>query len=198
MQVNLDKIKVLHVRNHQRPRRNYKFHIGNAPVGYTDSYKYLGYILHEHLIESKNVETLTAAASRSFGRTHSIFKSVGNLGIHTYETLYESYIDPILNYASGVWGFSDFTPPKVLHNRIMRFYLGVHKFAPVTATKLEMDWLESAINDGLICLGCTIEFLIWMRIDCQKLCITGTQVWGLTLGMQKLNTLHRHLVLTHH
>ena len=24
----------------------------------------------------------------------------------------------------------------------MRFYLGVHKFAPVSSTKIEMDWLE--------------------------------------------------------
>ena len=64
------------------------------------------------------------------------------MGIQTYETLYESYVDPIMNYASGVWGFRHYDAPRVLQNRIMRFYLGVHKFAPVVATKLEMDWME--------------------------------------------------------
>ena len=102
MQINISKTQVMHVRNHQRPRSEFQFHIGEAPISYTDSYKYLGYILHEHLIESKHVETLTSAASRSFGRVHSIFKSLGSLGIKTYETLYESYVDPIMNYVSGV------------------------------------------------------------------------------------------------
>ena len=65
------------------------------------------------------------------------------MGIKSYETLYESYVDPILNYASAVWGFRDFDAPRTLQNRIMRFFLGVHKFAPVSATRLEMDWLET-------------------------------------------------------
>ena len=45
------------------------------------------------------------------------------MGIKTYETLYESYVDPIMNYASGVWGFRHYDAPRVLQNRIMRFYL---------------------------------------------------------------------------
>ena len=73
---------------------------------------------------------------------YSIFKKVSNLGSKTYGTLYDSYVDPIMHYASGVWGFKDFPPPRVLQNRIMRFFLGVHRFAPVAATKIEFDWLE--------------------------------------------------------
>ena len=142
IQVNAKKTQVLHARNPQRPRSTFEFRCGEAALDYAGTYKYLGYVLHEHLSETKNVEVLTAAASRSFGRIHSIFKSIGNMGIKTYETLYESYVDPIMNYASGVWGFRHNDAPRVLQNRIMRFYLGVHKFAPVAATKLEMDWLE--------------------------------------------------------
>ena len=41
---------------------------------YITQRKYLMYVLHEHLSETKHVEVLTAAASRSFGRIHSIFK----------------------------------------------------------------------------------------------------------------------------
>ena len=76
---------------------------------------------------------------RSFGRIHSIFKKMGKMGIKSHETLYESYVDPIINYASGVWGFDYFN--QVLQNRVMRFFLGIHKFAPNAATKTEMDWL---------------------------------------------------------
>ena len=135
MQVNGKKTQVLHARNPQRPRSTFEFRCGEAASYYTETYKYLRYVLHEHLSETKNVKVLTAAASRSFGRKHSIFKSIGNIGIKTYETLYESYADPIINYASGVWEFHHYNAPRVLQNRIMRFHLGVHKFAPVAATK---------------------------------------------------------------
>ena len=51
------------------------------------------------------------------------------MGTKSYETLYNSYIDPIMYCASGVWGYGNFEAPRVLQNRIMRFYLGVHKYA---------------------------------------------------------------------
>ena len=66
---------------------------------------------------------------------------MGNMGIKWYETFYESSVDPIINYASGVRGFDYFNPPQVLQNRIMRLFLGIHKFAPYAAPKIEIDWL---------------------------------------------------------
>ena len=47
-----------------------------------------------------------------------------------------------MNYASGVWGFRHYDNPQVLQNRIMRFFLGVHRFAPIPAIRIELDWLE--------------------------------------------------------
>ena len=142
MQINDKKTQVLHARNHQRPRSSFQFKCGKSLLDYTSSYKYLGYIIDEHLNETKNVETLTASASRSFGRMHSIFKQIRNMGVKSYETLYNSYDDPIMNYVSGVWGFAYFNTPQVLQNRIIRFYLGVHRYAPTAVIKIEMDWLE--------------------------------------------------------
>ena len=143
MQINAKKTQIVHVRNHQRPRSTFKFKCGDAQLSYTESYKYLGYFVHEHLNNMQHVKTLTSAASRSFGKIHNMFKSVGDMGIKTYETLYGSYVKPIMNYASGVWGYDNFSKPQILQNRISRFFLGVHRFAPLAATKTEMDWLES-------------------------------------------------------
>ena len=56
--------------------------------------------------------------------------------------MYNSFVDPILNYASGVWGFENFIKPQVLQKRIMRFFLGIHRFAPLAAVKTEMDFQE--------------------------------------------------------
>ena len=141
MEINSKKTQILHVGNYQRPRSINQFSRGESLLNYTDTYRYLRYMIHEHWCETKNVETMTACASRSFGRIQGIFKKMGNMGIKSYETLYESYVDPIINYAAGVWGFDYFNPPQVLQNRIMQFVLGSHKFAPNAATKIEMDWL---------------------------------------------------------
>ena len=49
-----------------------------------------------------------------------------------------------------MWGFGDYPAPKVLQNRINRFYMGVHKFASNACVAIEMNvptlrvcrWLE--------------------------------------------------------
>ncbi len=72
-----------------------------------------------------------------------MFKKLHNMGIRTYETLYTSYVVPIMNYGAGVRGFADQNKPQILQNRIIRYFLGVHKFAPLPAIYLEMDWMST-------------------------------------------------------
>ena len=69
-------------------------------------------------------------------------KKLGNMGYNTFDTLYKSNIIPIANYASGVWGFKEFSEAKVFQNKMGRFYLGTHRFTPLAATCTEMDWLD--------------------------------------------------------
>ncbi len=90
---------------------------------YVETYKYLGFILHEDLSPQKTVQALTSAASRSFGRVMNIFKKLKNMGIGSYEMLYESYVTSIMNYGAAVWGYTEQNEPQVLHNRIQRYYL---------------------------------------------------------------------------
>ena len=142
MSINPNKTQILHVRNHQRPRSSFIFTCGDATLSYTESYKYLGFTIHEFLINDENVSILTRSASRSAGRITSMFRKLKNMGIKTYESLYKSYVLPIMNYGSAVWGFADYAKPQTLQNRLSRFYLGVHRFAPVAATKIEMNWLD--------------------------------------------------------
>ena len=53
MQINVKKTQIMHVRNHQRPRSDFQFTCGGSPLSYTDTYKYLGYTLHELFRTSK-------------------------------------------------------------------------------------------------------------------------------------------------
>ena len=64
------------------------------------------------------------------------------MGYKTYETLYNSYIDTILNYSAEVWEFDHLNGPQFLQNQVLRLFLGVCKFAPLPSVRLEMNWLK--------------------------------------------------------
>ncbi len=150
MKVNIAKSQTVHCRNPQRPRCDVPLVLSGEPMEYVENYKYLGCWINEFVSNDKTVTALTAAASRSYGRIVNIFKKMSDMGCNTYCSLYQSYVVPIATYGAAVWGYNDFQAPKVLQNRINRFYLGVHRFAPVAATSIEMNvvnlrqqrWLE--------------------------------------------------------
>ncbi len=142
MSINPTKSQALHIRNHQRPRCPNPLKCGEDDILFVESYKYLGVFFQEHLSFKTTVEALTSSASRSFGRIVYMFKRLQNMGIRMYDTLYGSYVVPIMNYGAAVWGFGDFNDPQVLQNRIIRYFMGVHKFAPTPALHIEMEWMN--------------------------------------------------------
>ena len=99
--------------------------------------------MHEHLSHCKTVEILTSSAKRAFGRVINIFKWLGHMGHKTYETLIQSNVFSIANYGAGLWGFKDQQANRVLQNTIERYYLGTHRFTPLAATHIEMDWADN-------------------------------------------------------
>ena len=142
MAINAKKSQIVHVRNVQKPLCTTSLYCGGQELKYVPDYKYLGFIINQHLSPKTTVDTLTSAASRSFGRIVTIFKKMGNMGYKSYLTLFKTYVLPIMNYAAGVWGYAEQNEPQVLLNRILRFYLGVNKFTPNPAVKLEMDIMD--------------------------------------------------------
>jgi len=50
---------------------------------------------------------------------------------------------PILDYCSSVWGYTDFSCINTVQNKTIRYFLGVHKFAPNLAIKGDVGWLPS-------------------------------------------------------
>ncbi len=114
MRVNAKKSQIIHVRNPQKPVSSVPLFCCGEELKYVKDYKYLGYIFNEHLAHSTTVKTLTLSANRAFGKIVTIFKKLGNLGFKTYMTLYNTYVLPILNYASGVWGFQEQAEPQIL------------------------------------------------------------------------------------
>ncbi len=61
------------------------------------------------------------------------------MGYGTYSTLCDSYVLPVANYGAVVWGFTDCPASQVRQNRVGHFFLGVHRFALLVATRTELD-----------------------------------------------------------
>ena len=56
--------------------------------------------------------------------------------------LYEVYVDPVINYASGVWGLKNFSFPESTQNRAIRMSLGVLRFAPNKAINGDISQVD--------------------------------------------------------
>ena len=57
-----------------------------------------------------------------------------------------------MEYCCGVWGYIKGPELDLIQNRAMRYYLGVHKFAPNVGVEGEMGWLSPKVcrNLGLV------------------------------------------------
>ena len=133
MVVNMTKTNVIHFRPTSAPISNYNFKIGEFPVTFKTSYKYLGIFLDEHLNFKENIDTLTDAAGRALGKICSTFRENKNFGFKTFSTLFFSCVAPVIDYASGIWGCRTRNKSEIIQNRAMRFFLGVNKFTPLHA-----------------------------------------------------------------
>ena len=70
------------------------------------------------------VRTLAAAGGRALGKIYCIKRKLSGVGFKTFTKLFESYIDPIVTYASSVWGLKSFSFPDATQNRAVRMFFG--------------------------------------------------------------------------
>ena len=122
------------------------------------TYKYLGVVLDEHLSFTQCVNNLSDSACRALSGIIVKVKDNRDLGLKTFNKIYESGVQPIMNYGAGIWGNTRTKVFDNVQNRAMRFYLGVHKFAPHPAVIGDMGWLKPKFALKL----CTIR--LWNRL----------------------------------
>ena len=73
-------------------------------------------------------------------------KNIKGLRYKSYTTLFDRCVTPILDYCSGVWGYKSFVKIDTVQNRAMRYFMGVHKFAPNLSVIGDMGWWPSTIR----------------------------------------------------
>ena len=143
---NNSKSKIVHYRPKNIPMTPFDFVLSNAVIDKVCKYKYLGIILDQYLDYNVTAETLAGAGSRALGAILAKYKNLNGLGYSTFTTLYNACVCPVLDYASGVWGFKAFDKIDHVQNRAIRAFLGVHNFAPNLGIQGDIGWTHSSVR----------------------------------------------------
>ncbi len=80
------------------------------------------------------------AANRALGSVINKHKTINGFGYYTYTKSFHSAVGPILDYASEVLGYKNFTQIDAVQNKAIRIFWGVHKFVPIAAINGDMGW----------------------------------------------------------
>ena len=126
----------------------------------------MGIVIDENLDFNTTAKVLANSAGRALGGIISKYKKLRGLGFNTYTTLYEAGVTPILDYCSGVWGSQKFGQIDAIQNRAIRFYLGIHRFAPNLAINGDVGWISSQVRRKVNMLR------LWnrmMKLDSERL-----------------------------
>jgi hypothetical protein len=105
-------------------------------------YKYLGVIFSENTDYIAHSQTLSKAAGRALGGVINKIHSKG-IGFKSFEKLFYNCVVPVLDYCSSVWGYKEYQTLDSVQNRAVRYFLGLHRFAPVAAITGDIGWLPS-------------------------------------------------------
>ena len=146
MKANINKSKIIHFRTKGHKQTEYRFKLGNEFLDIDEKYKYLGIVMDEFLDFNTTASVLAESGGRALGAVYSKFKYNKGFGYETYTKMFNTGIVPILDYCSGVWGFSKFNKVDTIQNRAIRLYLSVHKFAPNAAINGDMGWVYNSVR----------------------------------------------------
>ena len=158
MSINDKKTNVVHFREFQAPLSTSQFYFGKKKINYVKSYKYLGFYMDEHMNFVHGSTVLSESAGRALGGVIGKIKALRDVGFHTYTTLYQACVCPVLDYGAGVWGHGRYPKSIAVHNRALRYFLGVHKYAPMAAVSGDVGWEPCEVRWKI----CTVR--LWNRL----------------------------------
>ncbi len=98
--------------------------LGGEIINVSDKYKYLGLVLTEHLDYDTTASIVAKSAGRALGLLIAKFKAYGGLPYDCYIKLYDSLVQPIIDYGSAIWGTKDSSCINAVQHRACRVFYG--------------------------------------------------------------------------
>ncbi len=158
LNLNKDKTKIVHYRPVSSPESQYEFKCGDFIVEHVSKYKYLGLWLDQHLTMDIAASEIAKSASRALGVLISKFHATGGMDYKVFNALYDSLVQPILNYGAGIWGTKHHRLIKTVQHRASKFFIGVRDKTNNVAALGEMGW-SSALSQQHMQV-----FRLWIRL----------------------------------
>ena len=140
MTVNMAKSNVVHFRPTSVSKTDAVFSRGDGMISVADRHTYLGVVLSEHLDTNIMVKHVAQSAIRALGSLIAKCKTIGSVPYNVFTKLYDSVVCPVISYSSPIWGIRSHACIDAVHNRDMRFFLGVGRYTPNDAVAGEMVW----------------------------------------------------------
>ena len=119
-------------------KKNKPWKIGDKEVKECVSYKYLGVILKSNGSFSEHIDKIKEKAQKSYFSLISKSKEWGGFQPRLFLYLFDHTIAPILNYASEIWGFEEWSKLETLHLKACKYALGVRSSTTTDAVYAEL------------------------------------------------------------
>ena len=101
----------------------------------------MGTYIDENLSFAEHSDAIAAAGSRALGRIRHKLYYIKECRGATFTKLYSSCICPILDYCAAIWGDKEFIKIEQVQLRALRYFLGVHRFAPPPMLLGDAGWM---------------------------------------------------------
>ena len=96
---------------------DFQFKCANHDILKVNSYKYHGIWLDEHLTFDISTKELAKSASRALGAVYEKFISSGGMSQNINTKLYNSMVEPVLMYVSGICGTKSYNVINSVQNK---------------------------------------------------------------------------------
>ena len=152
MAINTDKTQIVHFRKQNSSQTTFSFKFGSHPLSIVSHYKYLGVIFDEHLSFDYNASVLSTSALRALGGIKNKLKNLKECGYKSFNTLFSSGVISIADYSAGIWGTKIFKQTEQVQYHAARYFMGVHRFAPIEGLMGDMGWSSAKSRHDILAL----------------------------------------------
>ena len=114
--------------------------------------------MDEYLLFNEAANSLAKSASRALGLIRYKLKFLKECRCTMFTKLYTSYVCPIMDYSAGVWATKSYSSIEQVQFKALRYFLGVHRFAPTDVLLGDAGWTSCFTRHKLASLR------LWNRL----------------------------------
>ena len=129
-----------------------KFYYGGKQIDIVNSYKYLGIDFTTKLSFVNSTAGLIAKAKRSCFEITKSLNKINCTEMKIFTKLFDSKVQPILSYASELWGMQNLQSIEQVHTSFLKRFLGVSQHSSNNILYGETGRYPISINLKIKCL----------------------------------------------